>query len=660
MRITKPTITVLTVLLFGILLQGCGGAKLSVANEQMERGEYYDASRTYRKVYNKLTKREERPQRGEIAYKMAECYRRLSMNTRAATAYQNAIRYGYPDSMALLYLGQTLHADGKYKEAIDAYEQFLATSPKASDIAETGIAGCHIGLKVKENPTRYVVKNAKLFNSRRADYSPMFLDKSHDAIYFTTTNEKVTGSHRSEITGMKKSDIWWSRKNERGEWQRPEPVEGELNTEHEEGIMSFSPDGSTMYLTRARREPNAHTGVEIYTSQRSEAQWSAPVKFEITADTLSSYGHPAVSPDGTWLYFTSDMPGGFGGKDIWRINLKERQGSLENLGEFINTDGDEEFPYVRTDSLLYFSSNGHAGLGGLDIFRARLTPSGGWHVENMGSPINSAADDFGITFGDGESGFFSSNRGDGRGYDHIYSFILPDLKINISGMVLDKDEEPVPNSIIRIIGNDGSNQRAVGRSDGSFSFPLRRGVKYVMLAGARGYLNAKQEFEADNAEEDAEYNVDFILASITKPNVVDNIFYDFDKATLRPESKTALDSIVQVLHDNPNVTIEMASHTDRWGSEEYNINLSQRRAQSVIDYLIEAGIKPDRLQPQGYGKSRPKVITKRLAREFPQFKEGDVLNEEYIEALSETDQEVADQINRRTEFQVLSIDYKMY
>ena len=627
MRIIKPTITVLTVLLFGILLQGCGGAKLSVANEQMERGEYYDASRTYRRVYNKLTKREERPQRGEIAYKMAECYRRLSMNARAATAYQNAIRYGYPDSMALLYLGQTLHADGKYKEAIDAYEQFLATSPKASDIAETGIAGCRIGLKVKENPTRYVVKNAKLFNSRRADYSPMFLDKSHDAIYFTTTNEKVTGSHRSEITGMKKSDIWWSRKNERGEWQRPEPVEGELNTEHEEGIMSFSPDGSTMYLTRARREPNAHTGVEIYTSQRSEAQWSAPVKFEITADTLSSYGHPAVSPDGTWLYFTSDMPGGFGGKDIWRINLKERQGSLENLGEFINTDGDEEFPYVRTDSLLYFSSNGHAGLGGLDIFRARLTPS---------------------------------NRGDGRGYDHIYSFILPDLKINISGMVLDKDEEPVPNSIIRIIGNDGSNQRAVGRSDGSFSFPLRRGVKYVMLAGARGYLNAKQEFEADNAEEDAEYNVDFILASITKPNVVDNIFYDFDKATLRPESKTALDSIVQVLHDNPNVTIEMASHTDRWGSEEYNINLSQRRAQSVIDYLIEAGIKPDRLQPQGYGKSRPKVITKRLAREFPQFKEGDVLNEEYIEALSETDQEVADQINRRTEFQVLSIDYKMY
>ncbi len=643
------------------VLAGCGAAKLSVADEQMERGEYYDASRTYRKVYNKLTKREERPQRGAIAFKMGECYRKLNMHARASAAYQNAVRYAYPDSMTMLYLGQSLQAEGKYQAAINAYEQFLATSPKAVELAETGIAGCRMGIDVKKNPTRYVVKNAKLFNSRRADFSPMFFDKAADVLYFTTTNEKVSGSKKSEITGMKKGDVWVTRKNERGEWQRPEAVEGELNSEHDEGIVSFTPDGQTMYLTRARREVNAHTGVEIFTSQRSDAKWSAPVKFEITADTLSSYGHPAVSPDGNWLYFTSDMPGGYGGKDIWRINLKERTGSLENLGEFINTPGDEVFPYMRSDSVLYFASDGHAGLGGLDIFRAALQPSGGWSVVNMGSPINSSSDDFGITFGEGESGYFSSNRSDGRGYDHIYSFVLPDLKITISGMVLDRDEEPVPNAVIRIIGDDGSNQKATGKVDGSFSFPLQRGVRYVMLAGARGYLNARQEFTSDTAEEDAEYNVDFVLASITKPNVVDNIFYDFDKATLRPESCEALDSIVQVLHDNPNVTIEMASHTDRWGSEEYNMDLSERRAQSVIDYLVAAGIKRDRLQPQGYGKSRPKAITKKLAREFPQFKEGDVLTEEYILALpEEVDMEIADQINRRTEFQVLSTDYRMY
>lgn len=642
-----------------LAVTGCGGAKLATADEQMARGEYYDASKTYRKIYNKLTKKEERPLRGEVAFKMAECYTKLNMSARASAAYQNAIRYGYPDSIAQLHLAQALHAEGKYPAAIKAYEEFLMRAPQ-SEIARSGLSGAREAQRLRQHPTRYVVREAKLFNSRRADFAPMFLPGGNDVLYFTTTNEKVTGNKRSEITGMKKSDVWMARKNERGEWQRPEPVEGELNTELDEGIVSFSPDGSTMYLSKARREPNANTGVEIYTSQRSDAKWSAPVKFEITADTLSSYGHPAVSPDGQWLYFSSDMPGGFGGKDIWRINLKERAGSLENLGEFINTPGDDVFPYMRTDSVMYFASDGHPGMGGLDIFRAQLTPSGGWNVVNMGVPVNSSADDFGITFGEGESGYLSSNRGDARGYDHLFSFVLPDLKIYISGMVLDKDEEPVPNAVIRIVGNDGSIQKEAGKADGSFRFPLQRGVSYVMMAGAKGFLNAKQEFTADNAEEDAEYGVDFILASINKPVVIENVFYDFDRADLRPETKTALDEMAQMLNDNPNVTIEMASHTDRWGTEEYNMSLSHRRAQSVIDYLISKGISADRLQPQGYGKSRPKTITKRLAREYPQFKEGDVLTEEYISNLSEEDQEAADQINRRTEFQVLSIDYRMF
>lgn len=650
--------SILGLLLLSVLLSSCGGAKLSTANEQMARGEFFDASKTYRKVYNKLTKREERPLRGEVAFKMGECHRRLNQYARAAAAYQNAARYGYPDSTLYLYLAQMQQASGNYNGAIASYNEYLNWHPD-DRLAENGLSGARTA-QAKSGATRYVVKNAKLFNSRRSDYAPMYLDRSLDQLYFTTTTEKVTGDHRSEITGMKKGDIWFVTKDENGNWKRPEPVEGELNTEVDEGTPSFTPDGQTMYLSRARREPNRSTGVEIYTSQRSDAKWSAPVIFEITSDTISSYAHPAVSPDGNWLYFTSDMPGGSGGRDIWRVNLRERSGSLENLGEWINTPGDEMFPYVRTDSLLYFASNGHPGYGGLDIFRARLTPSGGWEITNMGTPVNSAADDFGITFGEGESGYFSSNRGDNRGYDHIYSFELPDLKILISGWVLDRDEEPVPNAVIRIVGNDGSNQKQKARADGSFSFPLDRGVSYVMMAGARGYLNARQEFTSDTAEEDAEYGVDFILASINKPVVIENIFYDYDKATLRPESRTALDEMAQVLRDNPNVTIEMASHTDRHGSEQYNIGLSSRRARSVIDYLISVGIAADRLQSQGYGKSRPKTITRKLAREFPQFPEGTVLTEEFIQTLSEADQEAADQINRRTEFQVLSTDYQMF
>lgn len=641
------------------LFVGCGGAKLSEANAQFERGEYFDAAKTYRKIYNKLTKKEERKQRGEVAYQLGQCHSRLRQSARAAAAYQNAIRYGWQDSTIYILLARELHADGKYAQAITAYETYLQWKP-GDKLATEGLIGAKMG-RDKALQTRYVVKDAKLFNSRRSDFAPMYDSGELDRLYFTSTNEKASGNKRSEITGMKNSDIFVATKNERGEWNRPEAVEGELNTEFDEGIVSFSPDGQTMYLTKARREPSANTGVEIYTSQRSDAKWSAPVKYEITADTLSSYGHPAVSPDGNWLYFTSDMPGGSGGKDIWRVNLKERAGSLENLGEWINTPGDEMFPYMRTDSVLYFASDGHPGFGGLDLFRAEMTPSGGWNVTNLGRPINSNSDDFGITFGKGESGFFSSNRNDARGYDHIYSFELPELKITISGWVIDKDDEPVPNAVIRIVGNDGSNQKQVARNDGSFSFPLNRGISYVMMAGAKGYLNARQEFTSDIAEENADYGVDFVLSSITKPVVVENIFYDFDRASLRPESKKALDELAQVLRDNPNVTIEMASHTDRHGSEKYNLDLSARRARSVIDYLISVGISADRLQSQGYGKSRPKTVTKRIAKEYPQFKEGDVLTEDFINALeSEEDREAADQINRRTEFQVLSIDYRMF
>lgn len=641
------------------VLASCSGAKLSVANEQYARGEFYDAAQTYRKVYSKTNPRKERKLRGEVAFKMGECYRRINMAARSSAAYQNAIRYDYPDSMALFYLARSQQFEGKYKDAIKNYQAYLETNPQSS-LAKNGIRGCNLAVQWKENPTRYVVKKATILNSRRSDFAPMYLGKDYDQIYFTSSTEKALGKNKSGITGTKNCDIYFSKKDEQGAWQKPEPIEGDVNTDEDEGVISFSPDGTTMYLSKARREPNADTSVEIYTSTRTGAQWSPPKKYEITADTLSAFGHPAVSPDGEYLYFVSDMPGGYGGKDLWRISLTDKEGSLENLGVQINTPGDEMFPYIRDNGDLYFASDGHPGMGGLDIFRARMNASGMWQIENMKYPINSSADDFGITFGEEETGFFSSNRGDGRGYDNIYSFELPSIRVWISGTVLDKDDEPVPDAIIRIVGNDGSNQKEYARKDGSFRFKLDRGVHYVMLASCRGYLNSKQEFISDAEEKDAEYGVNFVLASISKPILIENIFYDFDRATLRPESETSLNELVKMLDDNPNVSIELAAHTDYKGKDEYNLRLSERRAQSVVDYLIKAGIDPRRLQPKGYGESQPKVITKKLATQYPQFKEGDVLTEEYITRLSPEDQEIANQINRRTEFQVLSITWNLY
>ena len=654
-------------------LVSCKGPKLKDADEAYDRGEYFDAATIYRKLYNQYNRKEDQWLRGELAFQLGMCHLKLNQGNRAAAAFQNAIRYEYEDTTLMLRLAQAQQREGQYAAAINSYNEYLDIAPDSWE-AKVGIRGCELAPQWKEEGSRYIVKQDKMFNSRRADYCPMYLDKNQEYIYFTSTNEKSTGELRSEITGTKKGDIYFSKKDEKGKWSRPEVVDGGLNTEHDEGAAAFSPDGSTMYLSRAVRQ-DWPTTVEIYTSSRSEAKWSAPQKFEITADTLSNYSDPFVSPDGNWLYFASDMPGGQGGTDIWRINLKDKHGTLENLGPQINTKGNERFPNMRTDSLLYFSSDGHPGMGGLDLFLATLQPRDEndrtamdrWVIENMGVPMNSAADDFGLTFGTGESGFFSSNRGDARGYDHIFSFIKPDLQIWISGYVVDKDDEPVPNAVIRIVGDDGSNQKTVAKPDGSFRFDLQRGVKYAMMAGAEGYLNARQEFESDSTEEDAEYNVDFILAAMFKAQIIENIFYDFDKAVLRDESKVALDSMVMLLKvdsmvmllkDHPNIVIEMASHTDRVGSAKYNQGLSQRRAQSVVDYLIANGIPRERLKPTGYGESRPKTVTKRIHSQYPQFEEGVTLTEEFIKTLSKEDQQAADQVNRRTEFQVIDTTYE--
>ncbi|MBR5118611.1 MAG: OmpA family protein [Muribaculaceae bacterium] len=640
-----------------VQITSCKTVKMKDADEKYERGEYYAAAETYRKIYNKLRRKEDRYLRGEVAFMLGECYRHLNQSARAAASYQNAQRYEWEDSLIPFYLGQAQQMEGQYSLAEKSYKAYLDTAPN-NWLAKEGIRGSQMAPKMRDEGSRYIVKNARLFNSRRADFCPMFLDSKCDVLYFTSSREKAMGTTKSEITGAKNCDVFFSKKDDKGKWSNPEPVDGELNTEFDEGITAFTPDGQTMFFAKALRKTDSGTSVEIYKASRSEAKWTGAAKFEITADTLSAYDDPAVSKDGRWLYFSSDMPGGQGGKDIWRVMISDGHGTLENLGDQINTPGDERFPYVRDDSTLYFSSNGHAGFGGLDLFKARLQPSGKWFIENMGSPMNSSGDDFGITFeAEGEKGYFSSNRKDARGYDHIFSFEKPDLKVWISGYVLDKDEEPVPNAIIRIVGNDGSNQKAVAKPDGTFRFDLQRGVSYVMLAGANGYLNGRQQFTSDIEEEDAEYNVDFILAAMDKPQVIENIFYDYNKATLRPESKTALDSMVQVLNDNPYITIEMGAHTDRVGGDEYNLKLSDRRAKSVVDYLIAAGIDSARLQYHGYGRSQPKIVTKRIARLYPQFNEGDTLHEAFVMELSKEDRAAADQINRRTEFQVLTTNY---
>lgn len=641
-------------------LYSCKSAKLSDAEEKQRIGEYYEAAAIYRKVYTK-TSPKKRDLRGYIAYRMAECNRLINNTAKATSAYMNAIRYDYPDSTVYLRMGQMLQKTGRYPEAIKNYDIYMENDP-SNLLAINGIQGCELAPGWKKNPTRYEVRRMDKFNSRRGEFSPMLAGDKYDQLYFASSRSKDKDAKVSAITGQNNNNLFLVKQDEKGAWLAPVELEDEVNTEYDEGTPSFSPDGNTMYYTYCAQDPEGPRTAEIYISTRSSAKWGKGTRATIVKDSVTALGHPSISPDGKYLYFVSDAVGGFGGKDIFRARVAGNDfGPMENLGEEINTPGDEMFPYVRDSVTLYFASNGHPGMGGLDLFKATQNSTGKWNVENLGAPINSMADDFGITFaGKEERGFFCSNRNDARGYDHIYSFERPTITIFIEGIVNDVDEYPIEDATVRIVGKDGLNVKVPVKKDGTYRVELERDIRYVMMASARGYLNQNYELHTGPEEKNETYIVDFFLSPISKPVVIDNIFYDFDKATLRPESKKALDEMIKMLNDNPNVTIELGAHTDRKGTDQYNERLAQRRAQSVVDYLIAGGIETARLEAKGYGESVPKTINKKMAKQFDFLKEGDVLTEEFILALPPEQQEIADQINRRTEFKVLRTNYNLF
>ncbi|HKI90047.1 MAG TPA: OmpA family protein, partial [Draconibacterium sp.] len=362
--------------------------------------------------------------------------------------------------------------------------------------------------------------------------------------------------------------------------------------------------------------------------------------------------------DESVLYFVSDMPGGLGGKDIWKA---EKQGGSYgkpvNLGPDINTPGDEMFPFVRDNGELYFSSNYRIGMGGFDIFKAVQDEDGHWVVENMGSPMNSPGDDFGICFVQGENkGMFSSNRKGSRG-DDIYSFMVPPKIFQVEGEVIDKETgNKMDGATVRIIGTDGTNLK-MRTKNGKFQLKLKPETDYIFAAFKDGYLRDKASATTIGLEDSKDFRFDLYLTPTDAPIKVENINYAFNSYELLPESKVALDTLVQVLQINPTITIELMSHTDYVGSDQYNFDLSQKRAQSVVDYLIEKGINPQRLVAKGYGETWPKTVTRELAQKYDFLKRGDELTEEFISKLTPEQQEIANSINRRTEFRVLSTDF---
>lgn len=674
-------------------MPGCSvQKKIKRADRKFAIGEYYTAGDLYKQCYSRLSTKKDRELKGYVAYRQGECYRLIN-NQRATNAYNNALRckYQLKDSTVYLHYAQALQYQGKYKDAIKNYELYLEKHPD-NYVAQAGKYACGKIDEWKKQGSRYKTSEAKEFNQKRtSNFAPMFIGSNTDALMFTSNRqEKQKGGTKklkrpSNVTGQQLFQLYQTRKNAAGEWEDIVLAEGlygeqggegdQKNDSTEEkggktnaemGVCSFSRDGRMMLFTYSKPINGKDLGAKIYSSERASGEWSEAQEVKLFADSSITVGHPALNNTGDTLYFVSDAPGGVGGKDIWFAELEGDEWiNPQPLGPGINTTADEMYPYVHEDGTLYFSSNGQPGYGGLDIFKATrdttYKDSVVWVIFNMGAPFNGIGDDFGITFaGNTQNGFFSSNKGDKKGFDKIYQFWLPEMEFIAEGTVRDEQGEPIADAKLRIVGSDGTNSRVNARRDGTYKIKLNKEVKYVMLATARGYLNAKEQWDTKGLKDSKTYTLDFALSPISRPVKMENIFYEFGRWELTQASEKEMDGLIKLLNDNPNITIELSAHTDMKGNEEFNQELSQKRAQACCDYLIKKGIEKERLTPVGYGKSKPVIADKALNKQYPFIPVDQALDEEFILKLKSDQQEICNQINRRTEFKVIKTTYKLY
>lgn len=680
----KTTRIILISCLVLVCMSSCSlSARIKRADKRFAIGEYYEAGEQYRQLYRNVSSKD-KPLKAYVAFQQGECNRILN-NTKASNAYKNAIRYMYfhTDSIVYLRYAQTLHYQGKYKEAIKQYDIYLHSYPD-NYVAQAGKYSCMQMEEWRKQKSRYEVNPVKAFNAKRSsNMAPAMLNADGDAIVFTSNrseNKEKKGKNKvrvSSVTGAASFNLYSARKNAAGQWEDIALCEGLYSDEPSEeeessigskqsspaelGVCCFSPDGRTMYFTYSKPVNGQDLGAKIYSSQRASGEWSEAQEVKLFSDSSITVGHPTINATGDTMYFVSDAPGGFGGKDIYMaISDGSTWGEISNLGPKINTSDDELYPYIRQDGKLYFSSKGHPGYGGLDIFYATPVDTT-WEIYNMGAPFNSQNDDFGICFiGQTEDGYFSSNRKQKKGYDLIYSFVLPKMEILVEGIVSDDQGEALAEGVIRLVGDDGTNIKTQIRRDGTYKLKLNKNVRYLMLATSRGYLNQQQQFATTGLEDSHTYQQNFMLSSVAKPVKMGNIFFKFGSWELTPNSEDGLNALIKLLNDNPNITIEMAAHTDMVGNNAGNQELSLRRAQSVVDYLIKHGIESERLTPVGYGEEKPVVVDDALRKQHTFLPKGQVLDEAYISTLPADQQEICNSLNRRTEFRVLKTTYNLY
>jgi peptidoglycan-associated lipoprotein len=651
-------------------------------NKMYETGRFYKAGVNYEKAFKKMSKKDDR---SAVAMKVGVSFQDVNRLSEAYTWYRRASQADKTKTEPYIKMAEISVLRGDVDNAEVVLENFNTLFPD-DERGKDGIYSLGILRRDEEKSGRYYVEAIKELNSRDQNFAPMFDPSDNNFIYFTSTrpaNSKKRGHKTDPVTGDAYSNIFVSefsneirRRDKKGvvkvvrhypesRWMQPELAADSLKSNRNDGAVSFSSDGNLMYFTSSRMIDGKNLGTRIYSAAKIAAKdgenssWSQIAMSGVCGDSVS-VGHPAFTPDGDRLYFVTDiLPEGFGGKDIWYVErVGNSWGEPKNAGEMINTEGDELYPYVRDNGDFYFASNGYNDcIGGLDIYKI-TTSDGEQKRERLPSPINSYADDFGITFKTGvDEGMFSSSRS-GRN-DNIFSFAYIPQRLSLNVVMLNSfTSRPIKEAQVILTGDDGSTNRLLSDTAGRVRFELQPDIDYVVTLQHADYLISKEEISTYKIEDDREFEIITEMQPIEKPIIIPDIYFDFAKWDLREDAMKNLESLIKTLNDNPNITIELSAHTDMIGSASDNLLLSKRRAESVVNYLISQGIHPDRLTAKGYGKDQPRIITAKDAKVYGFLKEGDVLTPTFILQLKPEQRAIASQLNRRIEFKVMRRDYK--
>ncbi len=576
--------------------------------------------------------------------------------------------------------GRLLKMNESYDEAIAEFQMFLdhSTNDSLNTLARNEMAGAELAKELPQTMKGVVVENAgRDLNSKVSEYSPALANNGKE-VYFSTFDANdviyVDEKNKDESYAL----IYKAMKDDNG-WEKPEALGGEVNRpEFHNSNVALSKDGRTMYFTRAQLEGNVLSESNIYFSTGGSEAWKGAEEVQgINGDYLAK--HPAVGElfGKEVLFFVSDMPGGYGGFDLYYAT-KTGEGAFSdpvNLGDVVNTIGDEETPYYR-DGTLYFSSTGHPGLGGFDIFYSTWDGTKWSDPANMGRGYNTSVDDQSLTLDDeGYFGILVSNRPEGRSAygrtccNDLYTVSIAKLYADLVTGLFTVGKDPLPGGTVYLIPTQdnkmGTPDSKTSEEGNRFDFDLELDMPYMVIATHPDYFPDTMQFNTVGLTESKTYQHFFYLKpkpklpeydtiTIEEPIVLENILYDFDDDRIREEAESDLEVVYELMTEYPDMKIELSSHTDNRGNDQYNEDLSQRRAESARRWLVRKGILRERIEAKGYGENRPQTVSARAAALHGFLKEGDVLTKGFIDSLqNENQQEIAHELNRRTEFKIL-------